>query len=62
LKKELVALDAGGHRRGGLSGLSLVCIENLNPSVVVMKSAKDGERFDASGPLNRTTDRRTFAQ
>ena|ERR1700688_2315395 len=29
-----------------------VCTENLNPNVVVMKSAKDGVGFDASGPLN----------
>jgi hypothetical protein len=35
-----------------------VCTENLNPDVVVMKSAKNGERFDASNPLNRAEDRR----
>jgi hypothetical protein len=28
--------------------------ENLNPDVVVMESAEDGERCDASGPLNRS--------
>jgi hypothetical protein len=39
-----------------------VCTENLNPDVVVMKSAKDGVRFDASGPLNRARDRRIFVQ
>jgi ABC transporter substrate binding protein len=31
-----------------------VCTENLNPGVVVMESAQDGERFDAPGPLNCT--------
>jgi hypothetical protein len=40
----------------------LVCAKNLNPGIVVMESAEDGERFDASGPLNRTRDRRIFVQ
>ena len=40
----------------------IVCTENLNPGIVVMESAEDGERFDASGPLNRTRDRRIFVQ
>jgi hypothetical protein len=39
-----------------------VCTENLNPDIVVMESAEDGERFDASGPLNRARDRRIFGQ
>ena len=39
-----------------------VCTENLNPGIVVMESTEDGERFDASGPLNRTRDRRIFVQ
>ena len=39
-----------------------MCTENLSPDVVVMKSAKDGVRFDASGPLNRARDRRIFIQ
>ena len=39
-----------------------VCTENLNPDVVVMKAAEDGVRFDASGPLNGTRDRRVFVQ
>lgn len=34
-----------------------VCTENLNPGIAVMESAEDGERFDASGPLNRARDR-----
>jgi hypothetical protein len=29
---------------------------------VVMEAAEDGERFDASGPLNRARDRRIFVQ
>ena len=37
--------------------VTLVCTKNLNPYVMVMKSAKDGVRFDASGPLNRAKDR-----
>jgi hypothetical protein len=40
----------------------VVCAENLNPGVVVMESAQDGERFDAPGPLNRARDRRIFIQ
>ena len=33
-----------------------MCTENLNSDVVMMKSAEDGERSDASGPLNRARD------
>ncbi len=39
-----------------------MCTENLNPDVVVMKSAKDGIRPDASGPLNGSRDRCIFRQ
>ena len=39
-----------------------VCTKNLNPGIVVMESAEDGERFDASSQLNRTRDRRIFVQ
>jgi hypothetical protein len=35
-------------------GCRPVCTESLNQNVVVMKSAKDGVRFDVSGPLNRS--------
>src|SRR5450759_2935818 len=41
---------------------ALVCTENLNPGIVVMESAEDGERFDASGPLNRARNRRILVQ
>ena len=40
----------------------LLCTENLNPDVVVMKSAKNGVRFDGSGPLNRARDRCILVQ
>jgi hypothetical protein len=40
----------------------LVCTENLNPDVMAMESAKDGEGFDASGPLNRANGWRVFVQ
>ena len=39
-----------------------VCTENLNPDVMAMESAKDGEGFDASGPLNRANGWRVFVQ
>src|SRR5260370_19951188 len=39
-----------------------VCTENLDPGIVVMESAEDGERFDASGPLNRASNRCIFVQ
>ena len=39
-----------------------VCTENLNSNVVVMKPAKDGVLFNASGPLNMARDRRIFIQ
>jgi hypothetical protein len=41
---------------------SLVCTENLNPDVVVMKSAKDRVWTNDSGPLNGARDRRIFIQ
>jgi hypothetical protein len=40
----------------------VVCTENLNPDVMAMESAKDGEGFDASGPLNRANGWRVFVQ
>jgi transposase len=42
--------------------MTVVCTENLNSNVMVMKSAKDGVQFDVSGPLNRARDRRIFIQ
>ena len=39
-----------------------VCTENLNPHVMVMKSAEDWVRFDISSPLNRARGRRIFIQ
>ena len=38
------ALESFGRRGAGLFWWC-VCTENLNPEVVVMESAKDGERF-----------------
>src|SRR5262249_48231405 len=43
-------------------GTMPVCTENLDSNVMVMKSTKDRVRFNASGRLNRTGDRRTFIQ
>ena len=39
-----------------------VCTENLNPDVVVMKSAKDRVWTNDSDPLNGARDRRIFIQ
>jgi len=39
-----------------------VCTENLSSDVVVVKSAKDRMRFNASGRLNWARDRRVFIQ
>jgi len=39
-----------------------VCTENSSSRVLVMKSAENGDRFDPSGPLNRTSYRRIFVQ
>jgi hypothetical protein len=39
-----------------------VCTENLNPGVVMMKSAKYRVRTDDSSALNRARDRRIFIQ
>ena len=39
-----------------------MCTENLNPNVVVMKSAQDGVRTYDAGSLDRTRDRRILVQ
>ena len=39
-----------------------VCTENLNPNVVVMKSAQDGVRTYDAESLNRTSFRRIVVQ
>ena len=41
---------------------SPVCTENLNPDVVMMKSAEYRVRTDDSSALNRARDRRIFIQ
>ena len=41
---------------------SAVCTENLNPGVVMMKSAEYRVRTDDSSALNRARDRRIFIQ
>jgi hypothetical protein len=40
------------RQSGNPANPSLVHAENLNPDVTVMKSAKGGMRFDASGRLS----------
>ncbi len=40
----------------------VVCTENLNANVVMVKSAQDRVRIDRSDPLNGTMDRRIFIQ
>ena len=45
-----------------LRSLTPVCTENLNPHVMMMKSAKYGVRFNSSGPINRARDRSIFIQ
>lgn len=40
----------------------VVCTENLNPDILMMKTAKDCVGLNGSGPLNRTRDWRIFAQ
>ena len=45
-----------------LGPTAVVCTENLNPNVVVMKSAQDRVRIDRSDPLNGAIDRRIFVQ
>ena len=39
-----------------------VCTENLNPDVMVMKSAEDRMRLDIPDPLDGTKGRRIFVQ
>jgi hypothetical protein len=43
-------------------GFARVCTENLNPNVVVMKSAQDGVRTYDAGSLDLTRDRRILVQ
>jgi tripartite-type tricarboxylate transporter receptor subunit TctC len=42
--------------------VGVVCTENLSSGVVVVESAEDGKRFDASSPLCGARDRRIFVQ
>jgi hypothetical protein len=44
---------SNGLEKLGSLQLAPVCTEKLNPGIVVIQSAEDGERFDVSGPLNR---------
>jgi hypothetical protein len=39
---------------------AVVCTENSNPRVVMVKSAQDGVRTDETGSLNRPRIRRIF--
>jgi hypothetical protein len=59
-ERVVAAVKSGGMSlsRGG----GAVCTENLNPNVVVMKSAQDGVRTYDAGSLDRTRDRRILAQ
>src|ERR1700746_3522229 len=42
--------------------LQVVCTDNLNTGVVVMKSAQDGARTDHTASLNRARNRRILVQ
>jgi hypothetical protein len=44
------------------AGKSAVCTNNSDSEVLVMKSANQGMRHDASNPLNRARDRCIFGQ
>ncbi len=48
-----------GHRNTHVAG---VCTENLNPNVLMMKSAQDSVRTYDAGSLNRPRNRRIFVQ
>ena len=65
----IFALASMTKPMAAVAGLSLmeqgrlpVCTENLNPNIVVMKSAQDGARTYDAGSLNRTRDRRILVQ
>ena len=70
IKKSAGAQSAGNLTRRGLKRSEFlivdnaagVCTENSYPGVVVMETAQDLERFDASGPLNRARNRRILVQ
>jgi hypothetical protein len=50
------------ERQWFVEGWIPVCTENLNPNVVVMKSAQDGVRTYDAGSLDQTRDRRILVQ
>src|SRR5262245_3689809 len=57
-------LDSASNaaQRVSIRMLRRVCTENLDSNVMMMKSTKDRLRFNASGRLNPTGDRRIFIQ
>jgi hypothetical protein len=57
-----VCRDRTRCRQWPKSDQAPVCTENLNPNVVVMKSAQDGVRTYDAESLNRTRDRRILVQ
>jgi transcriptional regulator with XRE-family HTH domain len=62
--ESLLSKIENGHASPSLKMLQrlTVCTENLNPNIVVMKSAQDGVRTYDAGSLNRTRDRRILVQ
>ena len=50
-----------GHRENPAQNTP-VCTEDLNPDVVMVKSAQNGVRTYEAGSLNRTRDRRILVQ
>jgi hypothetical protein len=55
---ETIGSDVSAFRRGDQG----VCTENLNPEIVVMKSAQDGKRPAHTGPPNRARNGRILVQ
>jgi hypothetical protein len=55
-------VDARGQGAASARVRMAVCTENLNPNVMVMKSAKDRIWRDRSDPLNRAKGGRIFIQ
>jgi thiamine pyrophosphate-dependent acetolactate synthase large subunit-like protein len=60
--RRVAVVTGDGDMLMGIASLGLVCTENSDSHVVVMQSAEEHMRRDATDALNRARERRVFVQ